>query len=570
MAIKDLRKFLQIYWRAIFVVIFPLILLPVFTSNNTPALRCLYVVLLMAGLWVTEALPLPVTALIPMVLFPLMGILDSDRTSVCYLKETNMMFVGGLIIAIAVEYCNLHRRVALYVILLVGCSPRKLNFGLVAVAMFVSMWISNTAAIAMMCPIMEATLKELESQGIGSVYEKDEEIEDGDKENNKEKNDVVAKEGEPNQQKQIEQKRPSKTTICYFLGAAYASSIGGMGCIVGSGTNLTFKGIYETRFPNSPGVEFAAWMFLNVPIMLVTMFLTWIWLQVMYMGMFRPNSEDAKRIRLGKQGEQVAQKVIRQKLEEMGPISFHEAMVGLMFVLAVFLWFFRKPQFIPGWTEFITDMKVKDATAALIVVMLLFIIPAKPDFIYWFKTDKSERAKTPSPALITWKVVQQKLPWGLIFLLGGGFALAEGSNVSGMSILIADSLGPLAKLPPFAVLVIASTFASILTEFSSNVAVANVLLPVLAEISLAAKWHPLYLMMPVALACSHAFCLPVGTPPNAIAAAPCNIPTKEMVKAGLGVSIISILVLFAIFPLLGPPVFGVNEFPAWAGNVTRV
>lgn len=221
----------RVYWRSIFVAIFPLVLLPLFILDNTAEKRCLYVVLLMGGFWVTECLPLPVTALIPMVLFPLMGILNSDETSLCYLKETNMMFIGGLIIAIAVEHCNLHRRVALAVILLVGCSPRRLNFGLVAVTMFVSMWISNTAAIAMMCPIMEATLRELEAQGIGDMYV-----------NNRTKEDDQGETGETPPTKDQDKLVPSKVTICYFLSAAYASTIGGLGTIVGSGTNLTFKG----------------------------------------------------------------------------------------------------------------------------------------------------------------------------------------------------------------------------------------------------------------------------------------------------------------------------------------
>lgn len=339
---------LKLYRRSIFIVLLPLVLLPVFLHNNVAALRCLYVVLIMGGFWVTEVLPLPVTALIPMVLFPLMGVLDSDRTSLCYLKETNMMFVGGLVIAIAVEHCNLHKRVALYVILTVGCSPRRLNLGLVLVSMFVSMWISNTAAIAMMCPIIEATLKELESQGIGNVYEnRKREGEDGA---------VESSELQPQPQEVL---RPSKTTICYFLTTAYATSIGGLGCIVGSGTNLTFKGIFETRFPQSHGIEFTPWMELNVPIMIISTLLTWLWMQILYMGMFRPKSEDAKRIQVGPEGEAVARKLIRQKMDEMGPMTFHEGSVAVMFCLSVLLWFFRKPQFIAGWAELITEHKVR-------------------------------------------------------------------------------------------------------------------------------------------------------------------------------------------------------------------
>lgn len=201
------------------------------------------------------------------------------------------------------------------------------------------------------------------------------------------------------------------------------------------------------------------------------------------MGLFRPNSADAKKIKVGSQGANVAKRLIKQKLDEMGPMSFHEGGVAALFCLSVMLWFFRKPQFIVGWAELITQHSVKDATAALIVVMLLFLIPARPDFLYIFSSDETKRPKAASPALITWKIIQQKLPWGLIFLLGGGFALAEASKASGMSTLIAEHLHGFAELPRFTVLVISCVFATVLTQFSSNVAVANVLLPVLAEMS---------------------------------------------------------------------------------------
>ncbi|KAF5285122.1 hypothetical protein FQA39_LY16811 [Lamprigera yunnana] len=549
---------LAIYWRSIFIIVYPLVLLPVFILHNTPDMRCLYVVLVMAGFWVTECLPLPVTALIPMVLFPLMGILDSEATSLSYLKETNMMFIGGLIIAIAVEHCNLHRRVALATILVVGCSPRRLNFGLITVTMFVSMWISNTAAIAMMCPIMEATIKELENQGIGSMYII---VKENGKESENAEVDVKAE----------EKKVPSRVTQCYFLGAAYASTIGGLGTIVGSGTNLTFKGIYENFFSKSEGLIFTHWIFLNVPIMLISMFLSWMWLQFLYMGLFRPKSKDAQSIRVGKQGEYVAQKLIRQKMLEMGPMTFHEISVAILFGIAVLLWFFRQPQFIPGWPTLITTTKVKDATAAMIVVMLLFILPSRPDFINVFRRNKNARPTAPAPPLVTWKVVQQKLPWGLIFLLGGAFTLAEGSQRTGMGKLIAKQLHGLISVGNFGMMAISTLLASILTEFSSNVAVANVILQVLAELAKDARVHPLYLMMPAGLACSHAFCLPVGTPPNAIASNACNIQTKQMIIAGIGVNIICYIVLIAIFPFLGPAVYhDLGEFPSWAwDNATK-
>lgn len=540
-----LLKFLTIYWRSFVVVLWPLILIPILIleSENPLAMKCLYIVALMAMFWVTEVLPLPITGMIPVVLYPLMGIMSTNETCLCYMNDTTMMFLGSLVIAVVIENSGLHMRMALLIIRTIGCSHRRLTLGLFFVTMFISMWISNTAATAMMIPIMETVLIELEAQGLGNMFIQ--------------KEGAVEEEGG-------ETKRPTHSTMVYYLVAAYASSLGGIGTIVGSGTNLTLKGFLEKRFPDSPGINFASWMLYAVPPMLLMGLLTWLWLQVMYMGLFRPESKDARAIDIGQQGERVAAAVIEKRYKELGPISWHESSVGVLFIFVVILWFFRSPGFMPGWAAYITNLSVKDSTAAACVTILFFIIPSKLDFLYAFSKDPRKRPTKSSLGLITWKMINEKMHWSLIFVLGGGFAISAGSTSSGLSGMLGQYLIGLQKINVVAILLIVCFFAENVTELTANVAVANIILPVLAEMCVAIKIHPLYLMLPAALCCSFSFHLPVGTPPNAIASAAGRIKTKDFMIAGIGPSIITLVITAITFSTWGTYVFNLSEFPEWA------
>ncbi|XP_055320042.1 protein I'm not dead yet [Sitodiplosis mosellana] len=555
------KLFLGLYWKSMVVCITPFALLPIILLNDIPQHRCMYVVLLMTIFWCSEALPLPVTSMLPIVLFPTLGILETDKTCMMYMKDAMLMFIGGLIVALAVQYCNLHKRVALKVISIIGCSQRKLNFGLIAVTMFVSMWISNTAAVAMMIPIMQAVLEELESQGLCKMYIDDQKAEEEGMLNKKP------------EEKTLTDKKPTKITVCYFMGAAYAASIGGCGSVVGSGTNLAFKGIYDSLFPDDE-IDFPNWIIFNIPVMLINTFVTWAYLQWYFMGMWRPNSKEAKQFQLGKDGEEVARQVIVKRYNELGPISQQEIQVAILFLLSVALFFLRAPGFITGWAELITKTKIGDATPAIFIVIALFMLPANWNWLKFFTGKPDDLPKATTPSLITWKYINSNVPWSLIFLLGGGFALARGGKESGMSAMLGTYLSGLSDLPFLLLLFVICLFAQIFTEFASNVAIANVMLPVLAEMALQMEVHPLYLMFPAALSCSMAFHTPVGTPPNAIAAGVANIGTKDIAMAGIGPSLISLLTIWLSFPTWGLIVYPkLTTFPAWAramANATKL
>ncbi|XP_075342912.1 solute carrier family 13 member 2 [Odontesthes bonariensis] len=577
------------YHRNYFIIVLtPLAFLPLPLCIPTSEARCGYAIIIMALYWCTECMPLAVTALLPVVLFPAMGIMKAGDVSIEYLKDSNMLFIGGLLVAIAVEYWNLHKRIALRVLLLVGVRPSLLMMGFMIVSSFLSMWISNTATTAMMLPIAQAVLQQLkateiraEERDIQSAAEENHgfelEITQTKEEIIDEKKPPQLENGECERGFALDAQRESRRkamdakydllTKGMSLSVCYSASIGGTATLTGTTPNLILKGQIDKLFPmNGDVINFASWFAFAFPNMLLMLVISWLWLQFMFLGF---NLKKTFGCGMKTDADKEAYAVMKGEYRKLGDMKFSEGSVLTIFVLLVLLWFTREPGFIPGWATVLftkDDEFVSDGTIAIFMSMLFFVIPSRlPKFSSYGHNEEGKLIKAP-PTLLNWEVVHERMPWNIILLLGGGFALAAGSEVSGLSKWLGDSLAPLQDIPPFAISMILSLLVATFTECSSNTATTTLFLPILASMAIAIKIHPLYVMLPCTIAASLAFMLPVATPPNAIAFSFGKLKVIDMVKAGFMLNIIGILCINLGVNTWGYAMFDMGTFPHWANT----
>ncbi|NQU51019.1 MAG: DASS family sodium-coupled anion symporter [Bacteroidetes bacterium] len=472
--------------------------------ENRKVTYTLAIALLMAIWWITEAIPLAVTALLPVALFPLFGVVDGKTISSMYFNHLIFLFIGGFLMAFAMERWNLHRRIALRILLLVGISPGRILLGFMLATSFLSMWMSNTATAMMMVPIALSIILKLE-ESLGEV-------------------------------------NMGKYSIGLLLGIAYSASIGGIATLVGTPPNLSFARIVSIIFPKMTEISFADWFIFAIPVTILLFIAVWLLLYFMY----RPkNSWD--NIRLYD---------FKKEYSALGKAKIEEKIVLILFIILAFLWIFRSgftiQSFeIPGWSKlFKTPSYINDGTVAIFIALLLFIIPSK--------SKKGER-------LMNWETAN-KIPWNIVLLFGGGFALAQGFVDSGLSVWFGEQLAGLANVDPIYLTLANVTMMSFLTELTSNVATTEMILPILAGLSTVIEINPLLLMIPATLAASLAFMLPVATPPNAIIFGTNRIKIKDMVKTGILLNITGIIIATLVMYFWGTIVFDidVSVFPDWA------
>lgn len=465
-----------------------MLLLPTPAGMQPEGMMVAAVTLLMAVFWITEAIPIPATALFPIALFPLLGVMSSAKVTASYANHLIYLFMGGFLIAMAIERWHLHKRIALHTVRLVGVTSNRIILGFMVATAFLSCWISNTATAMLMVTIGMALLHQLADNSA-------------------------------QQQNEFPQ---TNFGIALMLGIAYSASIGGVATLIGTPPNAILAGVVEKQYGYTIG--FAEWMIFAMPLSILMLFLTWLYLTRFAFRL------DMRELPGGKA-------VIREQLAELGPMSKQEKRVLAVFLFVVAAWLFR------GLLNIEALKEVKDSTVAIFGALLLFIIPAdlkKGEF------------------LLDWKTAV-RIPWDIIILFGGGFALAAGFSASGLTSWMGEQLSLLQGADLVVLVLVVVIFVIFLTEVTSNTATASLLLPVMAGFAMAADVPALSLMATVALAASFAFMLPVATPPNAIVFASRQVTIPQMAKAGVWLNIIGTLLITVFVTFFLPMVLQLPE-----------
>jgi len=475
--------------------------------KNPAVTATLAIAIWIAVWWVTEIIPIGITSLLPVVLFPLFGVMNGKAVSASYFNHIIFLFIGGFIVALAIQKWDLHKRIALVILNFIGNSPGKLLFGFMFTTAFLSMWISNTATAMLMVPIIISIIHKLEM--------------------------INGK------------KAVQLFSIGLLLAIAYSASIGGIATLVGTPPNLSFARIFEIYFPSAPEISFSKWMLFALPISIIMFAITWLYLYFVF-------------VKKAGSWKNVGSNELKDDLKSLGKMSYEEKMVLTIFSLLAILWITRADLtfgslVIKGWANLFSNPTFfNDGTVAIIMAILLFIIPSKKD---------------KGGFIMDWKTAE-KLPWEIILLFGGGFALANGFKASGLSTWFGNELMFLGNISPFLLIIIISLLVTFLTEITSNTATVETLLPILAGIAISLDINPLLLMIPATVSGSFAFMLPVATPPNAIIFGTKRVTILMMAKTGFVLNLIGIVVVALVTYYWGINVFGIdlNAVPNWVAQ----
>lgn len=437
--------------------------------------------MLMAVWWATEAVPIAVTALLPLVFFPLLGIANIHDTAAPFANKVIFLFLGGFMVALAMQRWNLHRRIALSVLQYAGGNGASLVGGFMLASALLSMWVMNTSTTMMLLPIAISIVTVIH----GTV-------------------------------KNLDDRARDDFQCAMLLGVAYAATIGGISTLVGTAPNAMMAAFVLENYGTE--VDFASWMMVGVPLSIVMLPLAWFALtHIVFKVDFATSAEGRAHL--------------RDMKNDLGPTSVPEKRVGMIFFALALTWIFRPVLVkLPGLSA------LDDSGIAMAAGITLFLIPSG---------DKDD------PMLIRWKHIEN-LPWAILLLFGGGLTLAAAVSRTGLAAWLGGSLHDVGLLPIALLVIIVATLIIFLTELTSNIGTTATFMPVVGAVAIEAGYDPIVLLVPVTLAASCAFMLPVATPPNAIVFGSGMLTIPKMVRAGLALNLISIILVSLVALTLAP------------------
>lgn len=432
------------------------------------AWRLVGLTLWMAVWWFSECMPIPATALLPLVWMPLVGIADEKQVTSRYADPIIFLFLGGFIIAQGMQVSGLHERLALRIVRLMGRTPGGLVAGFMAATAFTSMWINNTSTTMMMFAVALSVVEWARR--------------------------ACGKEAAHN------------FALALMLGVAYSASIGGVGTLIGTAPNALLAGFLRENYNFS--LSMLNWLSVGLPFVFLMLPFTWLWLTRVQFSLKNLNFSSLH-------------KSLIEQVSARRCWSLAEKGVALVFGYAVVGWLGRE------WISQRLGVSISDSFVAMSAALTLFILPA---------------CRTPYKPILDWRAAES-IPWGVLILFGGGLALANAFESSGLAKAIGASVGVLGDLPPWLIVLGVATLIIFLTELTSNTATTATFLPVVAAAAVGMGLDPRLLAIPVAVSASAAFMLPVATPPNAIVFASGEIKIQEMAKAGLALNLFCIAVV---------------------------
>lgn len=452
---------------------------------SAEALAMMSVTVWIATWWITEAIPIAATSLLPLVLLPTLSVLSISETAASYSHPMVLLYMGGFMLAMAIEKWNLHKRIALSIISFIGTDIQKIILGFMVATGFISMWISNTATALMMLPIAVAVVTQLTPNAA------------------------------------LKEVLPNNLGKALMLGIAYSASIGGMATLIGTPTNIILVGVIKDMYGYE--ISFSQWMLYGFPIAVLLLAFCWYYLvKVAY-----PFDKNFK-IEGGKEE-------IQRQLSLLGPMTAEEKRVAWVFGTVSFAWISR--------TFLLQDLipALDDTIIAIAGVLVLFVLPSSK----------------PKTKLLDWKTAES-IPWGILLLFGGGLSLAEGFKSTGLASWVGNQFVFLDFIAFGLFLMVIIAAVNFLTEVTSNVATASMILPILAAVSYSMGVHPFGLMVGATMSASCAFMLPVATPPNAVVFGSGYLRIPDMVKAGLWMNFVSIIIITLFTYYLLPLIWGID------------